>query len=168
MKESKKALRLLLLIAGLMVCLCSPGALAQDKTDLSLRLLPEYYYKEVVPGEANSLFMEIRNNGSTAVTSIKFDADKPEGWAVEFKPAVLESLGAGSSQTIDVIVTPASRAGRGEYTLTFIAEASETRAATSTMLRIESATSIWLWVGVAIAVLVIAGFIIIFLRLGRQ
>ena len=170
MIAGKKVLWLFLMIAGLLACLVSPTMLlAQEaKVDLSLRMLPEYYYKEVIPGEDNTLFMEVRNNGDKEITNIRFDSDKPEGWVVDFKPGSIDYLGAGSSQTIDVKVIPGRDTGRGEYNLTIIAEANETRAATSTMLRVENGSSFWLWVGLGVGALVIAGFIVIFLRFGRQ
>ena len=169
MRAGKKVLWLFLLIAALLACLGSPAVLlAQEaKVDLSLRMLPEYYYKEVIPGEDNTLFMEVRNNGDKEIRNIRFDSEKPEGWIVDFKPGHIGYLGAGSSQTIDVKVIPGRDTGRGEYNLTFIAEANETRTATSTMLRVENGSSFWLWVGLGVAALVIAGFIVIFLRFGR-
>ena len=87
---------------------------------------------------------------------------------MDFKPDNIGYLGAGSSQTIDVKVIPGHDTDRGEYNLTFIAEANETRTATSTMLRVETGSSFWLWVGLSVAALVIAGFVAIFLRFGRQ
>jgi len=169
MIAGKKVLWLFLLIAGLLVCLGSPAVLlAQDATvDLSLRILPEYYYKEVIPGVSHVLFMEVRNNGDKEITNIRFDSDKPEGWLVDFKPGSIDYLGAGSSQTVDVKVIPGRDTGRGEYNLTFIAEANETWTATSTMLRVEHGSSFWLWIGLGVAAFVIAGFIVIFLRFGR-
>ena len=170
MKAGKKVFWLSLLIAGLLACLVFPATLlAQEtKVDLSLRMLSEYYYKEVTPGEDNTLYMEIRNNGNKEITNIRFDSDKPQGWVVDFNPDSITYLSAGSSQTIDVNVIPSPDTGRGEYNLTFLAEANETRAAISTMLRVESGSSFWLWVGIGLAVLVTAGFVIIYLRFGRQ
>jgi len=166
----KQVLWLSLLIAVLLMFLGSPVVLLaqEDKVDLSLRLLPEYYYKEVIPGKNTPLFMEIRNNGNTAITSIRLNADKPEGWVVDFKPDNISYLSAGSSQTIDINVIPSQNSARGEYTITLLAEANETRTATSTILRIENGFSFWLWVGLGLAALVIAGFVIIFLHFGKQ
>ena len=122
----------LLLAVALMSPLASSGWLfAQEgRVDLSLRLLPEYYYKEVIPGKNTPLFMEIRNNGNTAITSIRLNADKPERWVINFKPDSISYLSAGSSQTIDIIVIPSQNSFRGEYNLTFLAEVNETRAVT--------------------------------------
>jgi len=166
----KKILWLFLLIAGLLACLGSPSTLlAQEaKVDLYLSMFPEYYYKEVIPGEDTTLFMEIRNNGDEDITGIRFNSNQPEGWVVDFEPAGIDYLGAGSSQTIDIRVIPAKRTGRGDYNLTFIAEANETRTATSTMLRVEEGSPFWLWVGLGITALAIAGFVVIFLRFGKQ
>ncbi len=170
MIAGKKVFWLFLLLAGLLACLGSPAVLlAQEaKVDLSLRMLPEYYYEEVIPGEDNTLFMEVRNNGDKEIHNIRFDSEKPEGWIVDFKPGRIGYLGAGSSHTIDVKVIPGRDTGRGEYNLTFIAEANETWTATRTILRVETGSSFWLWVGLGVAALVIAGFIVIFLRFGRQ
>jgi uncharacterized membrane protein len=166
----KKVLWLFLMIAGLLACLgSSTTVLAQEaKVDLSLRMLPNYYYKEVIPGEENTLFLELRNNGDKDISNIKFDSDRPEGWIVDFTPRSIDSLSAGSAHTIDVKVIPGHDTSRGEYNLTIIAEAVETRAVTSTMLRVESGPSFWLWVGVGVAALVIVGFVVIFFRFGRQ
>ena len=170
MIAGKKVLWLFLLIAGLLACLGSPAILlAQEaKVDLSLRMLPDYSYKKVIPGEDNALFMEIRNRGDKEITNIRFDSDKPEGWVVDFKPSSIDYLSAGSSQTIDVKVIPGLDTSRGKYNLTFIAEADETRTATSTRLRVENGPSFWLWVGLGVAALAIAAFIFIFLRFGKQ
>ena len=61
MRAGKKDIWLFLLIAALLACLGSPTMLlAQEaRVDLSLSMLPDYYYKEVIPGEDNALFMEI-------------------------------------------------------------------------------------------------------------
>lgn len=151
-------------------CLVSPAVLVaqEGKQDLSLRLLYDYYYKEVTRGKDNALFMEIRNYGTNEVNNIRFISNKPTGWLVEFNPESLDRLVAGSSHTIDIKVVPPSHADKGEYNLTFIAEADETRTATSTMLRVDGGVSTWLWVGVGVGVLMLAGFIIVFLRFGKQ
>ena len=170
MKAGKKVFWFSLLIAFLIMLPFPPTVLlAQEtKVDLSLRMLPDYYYKEITPSEDNTLFMEIRNNGDKEITNIRFDSDKPEGWVVIFSPASISSLSAGSSQTVDVNVIPGQDTSRGEYNLTFLAEANETRTVTSTTMRIESGHSFWLWVGMGVVAIVITGFVIVFLRFGRQ
>jgi len=160
---------LLLCVMGLMLILSPGTVLAQEeKVDLILRLIPGDYYKKVTPGEENILYLEIHNAGNKPITNIRLSSDEPEGWVVKFKPISVDYLGASSLQTVDVNIKPPSNTTRGEYRINLIAEASETRKVISTFLRVETATSIWLWVGVAVAAVVVAGFIIIYLRFGRQ
>jgi len=170
MRADIKLLWLSPLIAVLIMLIVPSGILlAQEaKIDLSLRMLSGYYYKEVTPGEDSTLYIEIRNNGDKEITNIRFDSDKPEGWVVDFNPGSISYLSAGSSQTVDVNVIPSLDTDRGEYNLTFLAESNETRAVTSTTMRVENGYSFWLWIGIGLGVLVIAGFVLIYLRFGRQ
>ena len=172
MLVGKKVLRLFLLIAVLLVFLGSPVVLfaqedQEDKVDLSLRLLPEYYYKEVITGEDNILYMEVRNNGDKEITNIVFASENPKGWVVDFKPGSINHLASGSSQTVDVSVITSRDTSRGEYHLAFLAEANETRTAISTVLRVENASSYWLWIGIGLVGIVIIGFIFVYLRFGK-
>jgi len=154
---------------GLTFILSSGTVLAQEeKTDLTLRFIPGDYYREVTPGEETTLYLEIRNTGNEPITNIRFSSDEPEDWVVKFKPMSIDYLGAHSHQAIDVNVVAAPDTDKGKYTLTMIAEADQTRTVTSTVLRVENAFSLWLWVGVAVAALAVAGFIIVYMRFGRQ
>ncbi len=166
----RKFIRPLLLAVVLLSSLspCSLLCAQEDKVDLSLRLLPESYYKEAAPGKNTALFMEVRNNGNTAITDISLNADKPEEWVVNIIPDSISYLSAGSSQTVDISVIPDPNSPSGEYTITMLAEATETRMAVSTTLRVESDSYFWLWIGIGVAALVAAGFVIIFLRFGKQ
>jgi uncharacterized membrane protein len=125
------------------------------------------YPNNITPGQANQQFAVIRNNGNTTLTNIRFSANAPQGWTVNFNPARLDSLDINSSNTIEVNITPSSGASKGNYNITLIADANETRAVTDAFLRVEGGISYWLWVGIGIAALVIIGFIIVFLRFGR-
>jgi uncharacterized membrane protein len=160
-----------LILAIVLMSLLSPYNLLfaqEDKVDLSLRLLPEYYYKEVVADKNTIMFMEVRNNGNTTITDISLSADKPEEWVVDIIPDSISYLSAGSSQTVDISIVPGSNIPSGEYTITLLAEATETRMAISTTLRVRNDSSFWVWIGIGVAALVAAGFLIIFLRFGRQ
>lgn len=158
-----------LLVVLIVLTIPSAVMLAQEsKTDLSLRMIHDRYYQELTLEEDNALFMEIRNNGDEEVTNISFESNKPEGWIVDFKPTSIDSLTAGSSQTIDINVIPGLDTERGEYTLTFLAEANETRAATSTTIRIENGSYFWPWVGAGFAAIAIAISVIVYIRFGKQ
>ena len=66
------------------------------------------------------------------------------------------------------MLRPDKDADKGEYNVTLIADANETRRVTSIFVRVESASLFWVWVGIGIAVLLIAGFVVIFMRFGRE
>ena len=87
---------------------------------------------------------------------------------MDFRPESIGYLGAGSHQAIDVNVVADPDTDKGEYTLTLIAEADQTRTVTSTVLRVENAFSLWQWVGLGMGALVIAGFVILYRRFGRE
>jgi len=166
----RKPIRLLLLMVVLVSSLspCSLLYAQEGKVDLSLRMLSGYYYKEVSPGESTTLFMEVRNNGDTAITDIELTADTPKEWTVKIVPDSISKLGAGSSQTVDISITPGENSSNGEYTVTLIADATETKTAVSTTLRVKSDSSLWLWIGIGMAAVVVAGFVIIYLRFGKR
>jgi len=164
-----RVLSLLLMTVGLMLLAFPSQMLAQgDRVELTLRLLPRYYYIEIIPGENKTLYLEIENSGNKAITNIRLFSDKPKGWIVDFKPESIGHLGAGNHQAIDVNVVADPDTDKGEYTLTLIAEADQTRTVTSTVLRVENAFSLWQWVGLGMGALVIAGFAILYRRFGRE
>ena len=147
--------------------LCRASA-QEARFELVLNVLPGYYYREIIPGEESTLYLEIRNNGNQAVTDISLISDAPRGWDVSLGPESIDHLSSGSSRTVKVRVTAPAGTGRGEYTLTLIAEASQASTATSLVLCVESAFSLWLWIAAGLAALVIATFVIVFLRLRRD
>jgi uncharacterized membrane protein len=158
-----------LLLVGLTAILSPCAILAQaEKVDLTLRLVSDSYYNRITAGKDKTIFLEVGNTGNKGVTNIRLYADLPEGWTVEFRPGLIDYLGPGSFQAVDVILRPAGNAVEGEYTVALIADANETRRVTSIFVRVESASLFWVWVGAGVAALVIAGFIFIFIRFGRQ
>lgn len=169
LRFSWRFLSLLLMTAGLII-LAFPGQLLaqDDEVKLTLRLLPGHYHIEIIPGESETLYLEIENSGSKAITNIRLSSDKPKGWIVDFRPESIDYLGAGSHQAIDVNVIADPDTDEGKYTLTLIAEADQTRAVAGTVLRVENTFSLWQWVGLGIGALVIAGFVILFRRFGRE
>jgi uncharacterized membrane protein len=169
MKTGRKSLWFLLMALALLALVPAGQAAAQqERFELSLNVLPGYYYREITPGQETTLYLEIMNTGNQAINDIRLTSDNPKEWKVDLSPESIAYLGAGSSQSIDVTVTAPPGAGRGDYTLTIIAQASQTRTATSTVVHVVSSLSVWLWVGVGLAVLLIAAFVIIFLRFGRD
>ncbi len=172
MKIKSKACRLFLLVAFLMTVLLLPQpSLAQEReADLTLTLLSgrySYYY-EVTAGKDNIFYLEIRNTSSKAITDIRLSSDEPEGWVIDLELEEVDYLGPGSFQTVDVNIKPAPKAAKGEYRVIFIAEANELLRVESTSWVTVKTASFWPWVGAGIVLVVVAAFIFIFMRFGRQ
>jgi uncharacterized membrane protein len=166
---TRKIYWLSLLAIGLGAILVPCSTLAQvEKTELTLRLVSDSYYNRITAGKDKTIFLEVDNTGNKAITNIRLYADLPEGWTAEFRPELIDYLAPGSLQTVDIIIRPVDNAAKGEYTVTLIAEANETRKVTSTFVRVESASLLWVWVGIGIAALVIAAFAFIFVRFGGR
>jgi len=167
MKIDRKVLLFLLIIMTTAV-IFPPRTMAQgEKIDLSLSLVPYNYYQKVKPGKDNKFYLEVRNRGNQLITNIRLSADKPEGWTVEFKPSEYSSLSAGTVQTSELSIVPAAKAQRGEYQVTFIADATETRRVITSSFTVES-NSLWLKIGAVTAFIVAGVFVFIFLKFGRQ
>ena len=83
MRINWRVISLLLMTVGLMILTFPSQILAQgDRVELTLRLLPGYYYVEIIPGENKTLYLEIENSGNKAITNIRLFSDKPKGWVV--------------------------------------------------------------------------------------
>jgi len=159
---------LLLLVVALVLMLPPIHVLAQEAQEgLSLRLASGSYYNEVVRGEDNTFYLDVVNNSVKTITGIQFHADGPKDWFIEFRPQSITSISADSYQTIDVIIRPPESTSRGDYNVTFIAEAAQTRAVINIFVRVEQGTSVWMWIGIIIAAVAVAGFVFVFMRFGR-
>ncbi len=175
MRISQKLLYLFLIPAALMTLAFPARLFAQtqpqprETTGLNFILLDNFYYNSLKPGESKTLYLNLENTGNTTVTNISFSSpDKPEGWIVTFKPASIDSLKAGLKAPVDVNIVPAPGAVRDDHTIVLIATADQTRAVASTTIHIENGFSSWQWVGVGIGILVLAAFLIVFRRFGRD
>jgi len=134
----------------------------------SLDLLPRsWYYRDVTAGKDNFFTITAANTGSGELTGIKFSSHKPRGWIVEFQPDVIDRLAPGSFQEVEVNIRPSANTADRYYNVVLIAQASQTQQTTDVRVRVEGPKWMWVWVGAGIAVLAIAGFAVLFLRLGR-
>lgn len=150
-----------------MTLLLPQPALAQEgRTALALRLRNGWSH-EARPGKNNNFSLEVRNTGTRPITNIRLSSEKPEGWIIEFKPAEINYLSSGSLQTVDVNIKPVSKAFKEEYRVSLIAEANEIRVVQYIWITVKAA-SFWLWIWAVIGAIVIAGFVFIYMRYGRQ
>lgn len=112
--------------------------------------------------------MNVRNTGSTMISDIRFSLIKPEGWSVEFKPDEIDHLDVGSSRSFEFIIRPDEETASGRYLITVIAESDWMRTEREIRVNVKSFQMVWLWVGVAVVCVVIAGFVVVYMRFGRR
>ena len=148
----------------------------RDSIELTAVVVPSYsldllpgprYHREVTAGKDNFFFITARNTGSGELTSIRFWADKPHDLIIEFQPDEIDRLAPGSFQEIQVNIKPPASAADRYDNVKVIAQASQIRQTTTIGVRVEESKWLWVWIGGGITLMVIAGFAIIFLRLGR-
>jgi uncharacterized membrane protein len=163
-----------LALPTLVLCLFLIGPVATQaqpgKFDLTLWVVPGPGDSTdmVKPGQEKHLFLEVRNNSNSPINGIRFSSTTPDDWKVAFSPQSLDSLSSGSTYAVDVTITPPPNTGNGNYTVSLIATANETRAVTSAFLRVEGGLSVWAWVGFGVIGLIIIVFILVYLRYGRK
>ena len=86
---------------------------------------------------------------------------------MEFKPERLETLAPGELKQVEVSITPAEQALVGDYSVGITSDAG--RISKAVELRVTAmASSGWGWIGIGIIVLVVAGLVVLFIRLGRR
>ncbi|MFC2011409.1 NEW3 domain-containing protein [Chloroflexota bacterium] len=169
MKYATTVALFLVLIAGLTTILSPQPILAQEeKIGLSLSLVSGRYYTEVTAGENVTLFLEVRNTGNKTITNIRLSSIKTKGWVVTFKPGTIDYLSPENFQTLEVNIKPGDKTAEGNYKVTLVADASETRRVLDIWLTVEVPEGYWLWIGGIILLVVVAGFIIVYLRFGRE
>lgn len=110
----------------------------------------------------------VQNAGSAAQNNIRFLSPvKPENWKVEFKPEKIATLAPGEIKQIDANITPADRALVGDY-LVQLAVQGEKEPENLELRATVRASTAWGWIGIGIIVLVVAGLVVLFIRLGRR
>ncbi len=137
---------------------------------LSMRLLSPNrvpFPDEVRAGQKNDFLLEINNIGNKVVTDVRFSSDKAEGWVIDFNPLQIESLPPAALRTVNVTISPPSKATKEATQIVIIAEANETRQIESVIVTVKPA-QIWIWVWIIAGVVVIIGFGLVYMRFGRQ
>lgn len=123
---------------------------------------------EATAGQDNHFAIKLVNSGSAAIDKVTFSSTKPEGWIVKFTPDKFDSLGAGLTQEVDIVINPPSgKTIAGDYIINIKAESQ--KISSDVDLRVTVLTpTIWGWVGIIIVLVVIAGLAVVFRQLGRR
>jgi uncharacterized membrane protein len=118
-------------------------------------------------GKPANISFYVKNNGSATHNTVKFLSFKPENWKVEFKPERLESLAPGDLKQVEMTITSADQALVGDYSVSLRVEGEKSTKDMEFRVTVRAST-VWGWIGIGIIVLVIAGLVILFIRLGRR
>lgn len=143
---------------------------AQDgRAELSLSVRSaEPGFNRLTAGEDNLFLLAVRNTGQRTISEIRLSTLHPEGWETSFSEETVASLAPDTSRTIDVNILPPADAASGDQRISFVAEADDTREVTVFWVDVQAPQGYWLWIGGILGVVVVAGFVLVFLRLGRQ
>jgi uncharacterized membrane protein len=121
-----------------------------------------------VAGKENHASILVNNTGSASVDKINLTSTKPDGWIVNFNPATIDSIGAGQTKQVDVVITPpGGNTVSGDYAVGITAS-NGTLSQTMNLRVTVSTPTIWGWVGLIIVIAVIAGLAVLFMKLGRR
>jgi uncharacterized membrane protein len=158
-----------LLAASLLADLFPQTALAQGEKDaLFLRLLSRDTYTEITAGESKVLLLEVENIGNNVLQEIELSALSPEGWRVDLEPARITSLSPAESTVVQVSIQTSPKSEVERHEIILRADSATVHRAISAWVTIEPPEGRWLWVGGILAAVVVAGFVVIFMRFGRD
>ena len=155
--------------------LCSSGTVGSS-IDLIAVVIPNYsmsvtvnrWKHEIRAGKDNILSMSIRNTGNEVLSNIRFSSRKPEGWVISFEPTEIHYLEPDNIQVFDMIIRPDAKTAARSYKITVIAESDQTLSQKDFVVNVEPSTMVYLWVGAIAICVLIAVFVVVFLRFGRQ
>lgn len=118
-------------------------------------------------GQESPFYVTVFNTGSAPLQNVALASNKPEGWAVTFNPATIESLEPGAQREVAMMIKPAAKAIAGDYMLSVSATQAQVTLNRDVRVSVET-PALWGWVGMGVLVLVIGGLLGLFLKLGRR
>jgi uncharacterized membrane protein len=116
--------------------------------------------------EANLSFY-VKNSGSATQNNLGFLSFKPENWKVEFKPERIDTIAPGDLKQVEAIITPAEQALVGDYSVTLRVEGEKASKNMEFRVTVRASTA-WGWIGIGIIIFVIAGLVLLFVKMGRR
>jgi uncharacterized membrane protein len=123
-------------------------------------------------GKDNYFTIFVGNTGTADLQKVNFSSaitGKPTGWSITFDPQDIDVLPVGDMREVQINIKPAQKTIAGDYMVAISANPESGYAFDSIDVRVTVLTpTIWGWVGIGIVVLVIAGLVVMFMRLGRR
>ncbi len=170
MKILSKARWLWIALPGILLVILAVPVFAQKAPPggLFLRLVSSEYDVPVTRGIENTFQLVITNNSLGDATNVNLTSFQPRDWSVTFNPPVISRIPQNGVQTVDVIIKPPEDAAKGHQGISITAQATEMNGFLDIAVNVQGGTSIWLWIGAALAAVLIAGFVFVYFRMGRQ
>jgi uncharacterized membrane protein len=123
-------------------------------------------------GKDNYFTILVTNTGSADLQKVELSSaitGKPSGWDITFDPEDIDVLPVGANREVQVNIKPAQKTIAGDYMVAISASPESGYAFDAIDVRVTVLTpTIWGWVGIGIVILVIAGLVVMFMRLGRR
>lgn len=118
-------------------------------------------------GKSANLSFYVKNTGSAVQNDVKFTTFKPENWKVDFSPEKIDTLSPGELKQVEMTITPAEQALVGDYSVGVNVEGEKSTKNLEFRVTVKVSTA-WGWIGLIIIVLVVAGLVVLFVRMGRR
>ena len=116
---------------------------------------------------ASNLSFYVKNAGSATQPNVRFMSFKPENWNVEFAPEKIDAIAPGEIKQVEVTITPADQALVGDYSVGLAVEGGKVTKNLELRTTVRASTA-WGGIGIGIIVLVVAGLVVLFIRMGRR
>src|SRR5690606_13805250 len=110
--------------------------------------------ENITAGKDTKVELVVKNTGTTPINDVNLNANKPEGWDVEFEPAKINALEPGKTATVHAKITANSKAVAGDYVVEMTASAPEATADAQFRMSVKTSL-VWGWVGVLVILAVI-------------
>lgn len=118
-------------------------------------------------GTTTSFPFVIANTGTAAAEELRLSGSAPSGWTVEVTPESLAALAAGTTQEIDVAITPSEQAIAGDYMVTVRASGGGISESVQFRVTVQTST-LWGIVGVGVIAVAVLILVLAVLRYGRR
>jgi uncharacterized membrane protein len=122
---------------------------------------------DALRGQEANLSIYVKNSGSAPLNNVRFLSIKPENWKVKFSPEKIDTIGPEEIKQVEVSITPTDQALVGDYSTVLTVQSGKTNKTLELRISVRAGTA-WGWIGIGIIVLVMAGLVVLFIRLGRR
>ena len=86
---------------------------------------------------------------------------------MEFNPENITDLAPGTLKQVEATITPSDQALVGDYSVGINAKGEKVSESMELRVTVKASTA-WGWIGIGIIILVIAGLVVMFVKLGRR